>query len=58
MSPASACSQALSPSELLRPLKGFPAPIQAHEVVEAFPIASRFLARSSGKGTPLALSRL
>ena len=34
-------------------LKGFPAPVQAHEVVEELPIASRFLVRSPGKAVPL-----
>ena len=35
------------------PLKGFPAPVQAYELVEALPIADRFLARSPSKAIPL-----
>ena len=31
------------------PLKGFPAPVQAYQVVEALPLASRYLARSPGR---------
>ncbi len=35
------------------PLKGFPAPVEAYQVVEALPLASRYLARSPGKAIPL-----